>query len=1199
MVDDLRYFNSLEHEADSLKSQLDTQKSQSLNEIDRLLREYYYVDHMNAILGVYTELDEVTNLQCDYLEALKNCERLAKDLSKSITLSKSFEALHKHAINLELTLQQCKEQIKNEKAFMENQSNLVEIILFIIDSRCSKHMTGNLKLLSNFVEKFTGTVKFGNDQIASILGYGLLVQGKITIKRIYYIEGFNHNLFSIGQFCDANLEVAFWKSTCYICDLKGNDLLTCSHGTYLYSITLQYTSTPNPICLMAKATSSQARLWHHRLSHLNFETINLLSNNDIVIGLLKLKFVKDHLCSSCELRKPNERIEHQTSVARTPEQNDVVKRQNRILVEAARTMLSITKVPLDGENLDKMKEKGDACIFVGYSTQSRAYKVFNKRTKVIVETIHVNFDKLPQMASDHVSSDLVPQCLTIALEHESISPGPQHQENVPQAAKTVTTLNELDFLFSLMFDELLNRTTQVVSKSSAVTTVDAPNQRQQQHTTSSTSTTIAADTPPLNIQTTHETTKQVIGNPSQSIIIRRQLETDGEMCMFALTVSRTELQYIKEAMADSARIKAMREELHQFDRLDENPVICNKARLVANRYTQKEGIDFKESFEPVTRLESFWLFVAYATHKSFKVYQMDVKTSFLYGPLKEEVHVNQPDGFVDPYHPGQVYYLKKALNGLKQALRAWYDELSNFLEEAGIQLNAEQADWRDDTDDESDDQELEEHYMYMAKLQQVTSEAVDSGPIFDTKPEQKVQNDDHYDVFAIDCQHSEQSESIHNTYLIKQDAQNVLIESVDMNYDSEQIDQHDEDVDLAKERELLASLIAKLKRKIDETKNRNTLLETSNKVLVEKLKSEIADFKNKNKSLTEANKKLSELADLFTKALPEDRFKYLVRRLGMTCLTPEELRAQHKREYDIKMNKIQMQSKERKVDSCKSLDIGSVVAKSSGTESDKQDTSSSSGNSITHAVDADIRPVNDQVPFAEVDNNTTPDSTNISHKGREIDQDAKQYQVKSPFLNTELFKTKEITEKEMYTELSQRVLLLEKHCISLELEIQQKDASFQSNKPGKNQDAPDFYEFFEIHDLKAQLQAKTTLIYNLKNEIKSVKEASNEGKVKNDIDVIETINIELEHNGNRLYNHLRNHLLVRQPTAFTSERPRISRPWFASKVDEKNDLSKTVTPYYLPKVREYAPVKPHHVNAPSCYRNSQKESYGSNNMAHT
>nr|GFC62900.1 hypothetical protein [Tanacetum cinerariifolium] len=118
-------------------------------------------------------------------------------------------------------------------------------------------------------------------------------------------------------------------------------------------------------------------------------------------------------------------------------------------------------------------------------------------------------------------------------------------------------------------------------------------------------------------------------------------------------------------------------------------------------------------------------------------------------------------------------------------------------EEAGIQLNAEQVDWKDDTND----QELEAHYMYMAKIQEVSPDAVDSGSIFDTEPEQKVQNDDHYDVFSIECQHPEQSESVHNTHLIEQDAHNVIIESVDMNYDNEQIDQNDEDVDLTKEQQ--------------------------------------------------------------------------------------------------------------------------------------------------------------------------------------------------------------------------------------------------------------------------------------------------------------------------------------------------------------------------------------------------------------
>nr|GEY46383.1 retrovirus-related Pol polyprotein from transposon TNT 1-94 [Tanacetum cinerariifolium] len=276
----------------------------------------------------------------------------------------------------------------------------------------------------------------------------------------------------------------------------------------------------------------------------------------------------------------------------------------------------------DGENLDKMKEKGDECIFVGYSTQLKAYRVFNKRTRVIMETIHVNFDGLPHMASDHISSD----------------PTPEY--------RTVTTSNELDLLFSPMFDELLNGSSKVVSKSSAVSSADAPNQLGTPSTgsgklycqwelspSSGNVLCIFFPTSPMFDELLNGSSqfvsksaavstadapnqRQVIGNPSQSVRTRRQLESDGEMCMFALTVSRTELKNIKEAMADSPWIESMQEELHQFNRLD-----------------------------------------------------MDVKTTFLYGPLKEEVYVNQPDGFVDPYHPDKVYRLKKALYGLKQAPR--------------------------------------------------------------------------------------------------------------------------------------------------------------------------------------------------------------------------------------------------------------------------------------------------------------------------------------------------------------------------------------------------------------------------------------------------------------------------------------------------------------------------------------------------
>nr|GEW41680.1 uncharacterized mitochondrial protein AtMg00810-like [Tanacetum cinerariifolium] len=348
----------------------------------------------------------------------------------------------------------------------------------------------------------------------------------------------------------------------------------------------------------------------------------------------------------------------------------------------------------DGENLDKIKEKGDACIFVGFSTHSRTYRVFNKRTRVIVETIHVNFDELPQMASVRVSSGLVPECQRMALEHDNLSLGFQCQDNVPQADKTVTTSNELDLLFSAMFDELLNGSSKVVSKSSAVTTADAPNQRQQQNTTplnnlstpdptcqiltqvptvastknmnqaemveeyahvenekftnifytpvldrgetlsrhvdSSNMHTFYQDHPSKHRWTKHHPLEQVIRNPSQSVRTRCQLESDGEMCMFALTMTRTEPKNVKEDMADSAWIESMQEELHQFDRLD-------VWELVDRPLWKNEGVDFEESFAPVARLEAVWLFIAYAAHKSFTIYQMDVITTFLYGPLKEEV----------------------------------------------------------------------------------------------------------------------------------------------------------------------------------------------------------------------------------------------------------------------------------------------------------------------------------------------------------------------------------------------------------------------------------------------------------------------------------------------------------------------------------------------------------------------------------
>ncbi|GJQ93866.1 integrase, catalytic region, zinc finger, CCHC-type containing protein [Tanacetum coccineum] len=365
-------------------------------------------------------------------------------------------------------------QTKKSREQLLFDNEIVQIILIIIDSRCTKHMTGNLKLLCNFVEKYLGTVRFRNDQFGPILGYEDLVQGNITIKMVYYVECLNHNLFS------------------------GNDLLTGNRGSDLYTISLQETSAQTPICFMAKASPTQAWLWHRRLSHLNFDTINLLSKKDIVNGLPKLNMTRINCVDLVNW-------------------NSVVERRNRTLVEAARTMLSASKLPLffwveaiatacytqnrsliipkhektpyhiihnrepslkhlhsfgctcyitrDRENLDKMKEKVDPCILVGYSTQSKTSDHNNSKLRI---QDHNN---------EPSSSKLVDMSLCIA-------------------DKTNTSLQELNLLLSPMYKEYFTAGNQIVSKSSALS-----DNLQQQDTqpTLNVQPTLEPITPPTNV----------------------------------------------------------------------------------------------------------------------------------------------------------------------------------------------------------------------------------------------------------------------------------------------------------------------------------------------------------------------------------------------------------------------------------------------------------------------------------------------------------------------------------------------------------------------------------------------------------------------------------------------------------------------------------------------------------------------------
>ncbi|GKC23734.1 retrovirus-related pol polyprotein from transposon TNT 1-94, partial [Tanacetum coccineum] len=180
---------------------------------------------------------------------------------------------------------------------------VIQIVLWYLDSCCSKHMTGDRSQLTNFVNKFLGTVKFGNDHVAKILGYGDFQIGNVTISKVYYVERLGHNLFSVGKFYDSNLEVAFRQHICFIRNLEGVDLLTGSRCNNLYTLSLGDMMASSPICLLLKASKTKSWLWHRRFSRLNFGAINHLARHGLVHGLPKLKFEKAHLCTACAMGK--------------------------------------------------------------------------------------------------------------------------------------------------------------------------------------------------------------------------------------------------------------------------------------------------------------------------------------------------------------------------------------------------------------------------------------------------------------------------------------------------------------------------------------------------------------------------------------------------------------------------------------------------------------------------------------------------------------------------------------------------------------------------------------------------------------------------------------------------------------------------------------------------------------------------------
>ncbi|GJS29394.1 retrovirus-related pol polyprotein from transposon TNT 1-94 [Tanacetum coccineum] len=691
--------------------------------------------------------------------------------------------------------------------------SVVQIVLWYLDSGYSKHMTGDCSRLRIFIKKFIGTVRFGNDHFGAIMGYGDYVIGDSVISRVYYVEGLGHNLFSVGQFCDSDLEVAFRKHSCYVRDVNSVDLIKGNHGTNLYTI---YVMKSSPICLLSKASKNKSWLWYRRLNHLNFGTITDLARKDLVRGLPRLKFEKDHLCSVCQLgksqkysHKPKSKntnlevlntlhmdlygpmrvqtingkkyilvivddysrftwvkflrskdetpefiikflkqiqvglnktvryirtdngtefvnqflteyyesvgIFHQKSVLKTPQQNGIVERRNRTLMEAARTMLIFSKASM----FLWVEVVATACYTKNQSL------IHTRHNKTPYKLVH---DKKPDLKFLHVFSALCYPTndsedlgklrptsdigIFVGPKPILLAPGQISSRLVPDpvpAAHYVPPTNrDLEILFQPMFDEYFEPPgverpvtpafavqVLVISASTPSSTTidqDAPStsyspsssvvQPPISHQGVAVGPTIkdnplaqVDNDPFVNVfalepsydesssgdvslakstQVVHphnhlgkwskdHPLDNVIGNPFRLVSTRKQLATDALWCLYNSVLSKVKPKNVKTVM-DSLLIYKLK--------LDEyGDVLKNKAQLVAKGYRQEEGINFEESFAPVAQIKAIKIFIANAAIKNMIIYQIDIKTAFLNDELKEEIY----------------------------APRAWYNTLSRFL----------------------------------------------------------------------------------------------------------------------------------------------------------------------------------------------------------------------------------------------------------------------------------------------------------------------------------------------------------------------------------------------------------------------------------------------------------------------------------------------------------------------------------------
>ncbi|GKC76432.1 retrovirus-related pol polyprotein from transposon TNT 1-94 [Tanacetum coccineum] len=443
-------------------------------------------------------------------------------------------------------------------------------------------MTGNRSRIKNLMKRFIGTVRFGNDHFHAIMGYGDYVIGDSVISR--------HS----------------W----YVCDIDGVELIKHSRGYNLYTISVEDMLKSSPICLLSKAFKNKSWLWHRRLNHLNFGTINDLAREDLVRDV----------ATTCYTQ--NRSLIH-TRHNKTPYELVHDKKPDLTFLRVFGALCYPTN---DSEDLGKLQPIADIGIFISYAPSRKGYRIYNKRFRRIMETIHVQFDELSElMALVQIEPPRVerpvhsatavqvlvilagtPSSTTIDQDAPSTSHSPSSSELQPpvshQGVVAGSDIIEDNPVAHNDNDSFINvfalEPSSEVSSSEDVSSAESTHVTQPHYH--------------LGKWSKDHPLENVIGNPSRSVSTRKQLATDALWCLY-------------------------------------------------------------------NSIEAIRIFIANAASKNMIIYQMDVKTAFLNDELKEEVYVSQPKGFIDPDHPTHFYHLKKALYGLKHAPRAWYNTLSRFI----------------------------------------------------------------------------------------------------------------------------------------------------------------------------------------------------------------------------------------------------------------------------------------------------------------------------------------------------------------------------------------------------------------------------------------------------------------------------------------------------------------------------------------